>query len=342
MIHPSDSSLNSSPQPSSPQQWADPQEGVTPLTPSQQQEHLSEFFEDHYPEILWHLQSDNLHLVREQLEELSEDQRAERVGEVEGYWSRLPDLLSHSSLLVLGAGLDHRMPGVAFSGASAEEIRIEDFPEPVTIIHPSQSTGAIALGFRGGAPWFGHHQAREQFWLPLWGAIAELSGVTIVDVNYSESWWDKPALHNSFLSWLHNYDVWTVQEEHGEGQEGNNKKEQKRIGIISVGCGYDCAQKYYPWAAWAVHLSPDTFAIHTPDITSESHLPADIPQLLSLEAQEVQTYQPHGEHSQEHPWDKFQGEEVSFYSYPIKNHIGAPAVWRQRIEDIASWIKKIG
>ena len=86
----------------------DLQAGVEPLTAQQQLEQLNNFFEDNYPEIFNSLVTDEGVTYKEQ----SCPVPADLVDDTERMWARVPDLLAHSSLLVLGAGLDHRMPHV--------------------------------------------------------------------------------------------------------------------------------------------------------------------------------------------------------------------------------------
>ncbi|WP_087116949.1 hypothetical protein [Corynebacterium urinipleomorphum] len=96
------------------------------------------------------------------------------------YLAALPDRLTHAAMLMLGSGLDHTMPGVAYGMG----VEIQDVP----------GIGARVFAPAGGAqasptgPWavsshpgFGP-RSLEHYWRPLVAAVAQLSGVTIVDI----------------------------------------------------------------------------------------------------------------------------------------------------------------
>ncbi|WP_288832104.1 alpha/beta hydrolase [uncultured Corynebacterium sp.] len=89
------------------------------------------------------------------------------------YLARLPDRLTHAAMLMLGSAVDHTMPGVAFPGdVSAEDVELG------ALFTPSRPSGAWAVSC---APALGP-QAREHAWHPEVAGVAELSGVTILDV----------------------------------------------------------------------------------------------------------------------------------------------------------------
>lgn len=97
-------------------------------------------------------------------------------------WSALlPDRLTHAAMLMLGAGLDHSMPGVAF-GAS---VSARDVPEVAgRVFEPPQPTGAWAISLHSGGWWRGSGDALEHQWRPEVAAAAALSGTTILDLDY--------------------------------------------------------------------------------------------------------------------------------------------------------------
>ena len=147
----------------------DVQEGVEPLTPAEQLVQLNNFFEDNYPEIFRSLTSDEGAEYTQQGQPVPQDLKAA----TERMWSKVPDLLTHSSQLVLGAGLDHAMPHVSFcrTGVSstvwpAGQPGVAELPQGVgaTVLRPDDPTGALAISLHGGPGWFGDQQAHEQLW----------------------------------------------------------------------------------------------------------------------------------------------------------------------------------
>ena len=97
--------------------------------------------------------------------------------------ARLPDAIVHASMLVLGAGVDHTLPFVAFDGA---DCRIEDLDAdgvPVRVFVPSDPTGAVVVAAHGGAWWMGDGTARDGSFGPDCAALAQRSGAVVVDVD---------------------------------------------------------------------------------------------------------------------------------------------------------------
>lgn len=100
--------------------------------------------------------------------------------DADNYFARLPDRTTHAAMLMLGSGLDHSMPGVAFPG----EVTLRELPDLRSCIcEPSQPIGRWAIALRGGW-WYGSGTARDIAWRPLVAGVAELSGLTILDVDY--------------------------------------------------------------------------------------------------------------------------------------------------------------
>lgn len=95
--------------------------------------------------------------------------------------ARLPDRITHSAMLMLGAGLDHSMPGVAFPGKAT----VTEVPElNAQLFTPSHPTGAWAISLHPGGWWKGAGVALENAWRPEVAGVAELSGVTMLDLDY--------------------------------------------------------------------------------------------------------------------------------------------------------------
>ncbi|MFD5869314.1 alpha/beta hydrolase [Corynebacterium sp. NPDC060344] len=97
--------------------------------------------------------------------------------------ARLPDAIVHASMLVLGAGVDHTLPFVAFDGAGC---RIEDVDAagvPVRVFVPGDPTGAVVVAAHGGAWWMGDGAALDGSFGPDCAALAQRSGAVVVDVD---------------------------------------------------------------------------------------------------------------------------------------------------------------
>ncbi|QPK79248.1 alpha/beta hydrolase fold domain-containing protein [Corynebacterium lizhenjunii] len=95
------------------------------------------------------------------------------------YCAHLPDRITHAAMLVLGSGVDHAMPGTAYLGG----VEVHESAHGAVFV-PSQPTGRYAVSLHSGGWWRGSGQALEMQWRPEVAAAAELSGTTIVDVDY--------------------------------------------------------------------------------------------------------------------------------------------------------------
>ncbi|MEH0147838.1 alpha/beta hydrolase [Corynebacterium sp. Q4381] len=89
------------------------------------------------------------------------------------YLALLPDRITHASMLMLGSAVDHTMPGVAYAGAV--DVQTSEWGQ---VFVPSEPTGAWAVTLYAGPD-----TARDYAWRPDVAATAELSGVTIIDVD---------------------------------------------------------------------------------------------------------------------------------------------------------------
>lgn len=297
----------------------DVQAGVEPLTAQQQLEQLNNFFEDNYPEIFNSLVTDEGVTYKEQ----SCPVPADLVDDTERMWARVPDLLAHSSLLVLGAGLDHRMPHVAYTA----QVRAEPWtaqhgalPDGVvgTVLTPPNPSGAVAVSLHGGSGWFGDGASHDQFWLPLFAALAERSGVTIVDLTYP----------------LPGYGSWELSQQDVAEAIVQIKSElaPKVFGLVVFGSGLVAAGQVVSTAPDLNFLAalspriPEGFAV---DI-------AGVPTAISIARFDSRgtaggVIKKYFEES---------GAEVQFYEYDSEHIIAAPAVWRQRIDDLAGWLRQ--
>lgn len=301
----------------------DPLAGNQPLTPDQQLQQLLQYFEDNYPETFASLTTDEGAAYKNGGQgaavptELKE--RTERL------WSKVPDLISHASLLVLGAGLDHRMPHVSHITASGpgvdalpEELA-QQLPEGVAgqVITPSEPTGAVAISLHGGPGWFGDGLSHDQLWLPLFAALAEASGTTVYDLTYA----------------LPGYGSWAAAQEavaatHAAiaahlGKQGGD------VGVITFGSGLVAAAEVLAEAGWALIMTPRIpagFATPNPvprrtlvSVMSDDSRATPLPEARDYFAQwgnEVQ-------------WQEFVGEHI----------IAPPEQWRLRIDAAAEWLQ---
>lgn len=97
------------------------------------------------------------------------------------YTALLPDRITHAAMLMLGSAVDHAMPGVAY----AQGVETQDVPEiNARVFKPSEPTGRWAVSLHSGGWWRGSGPSLEHQWRPEVAAAAELSGTTIVDVDY--------------------------------------------------------------------------------------------------------------------------------------------------------------
>ena len=110
------------------------------------------------------------------------------------YIAHLPDRITHAAMLMLGSGLDHSMPGVAY-GVNIAKTRelpaLSDIPDtagepviPARIFVPNSPTRRWAVSLHPGGLWRGAGPALEMNWRPEVAAAAELSGTTILDLDY--------------------------------------------------------------------------------------------------------------------------------------------------------------
>lgn len=149
------------------------------LTLEQQLDQIASFISVHYKEV-WDIISSPGDFSTEHEQQAPGEQR-QLQEDAEQAVGRLNDIVTHTSQLVLGVGLDHSIPGVAFT-SNGPDISTVDGNTAVFV--PSNPTGRIAVSLHGGPGWHGSGQELEIFWRPTIAAIAELSGTTIIDVDY--------------------------------------------------------------------------------------------------------------------------------------------------------------
>lgn len=301
-----------------PNSGRDVQEGVAPLTPEQQVTQLSNYFEDNYPEIFASLTQDQGAPYRESGTPVPQELK----DATERHWARTVDLITHTSLLVLGAGLDHRMPQNAY--LSAGEVAADSEPEfaaqlpdgvRATVLSPRNraSNGAVAISVHGGPGWCGDGVSHDQFWLPLFGAIAARSGVTVVDITYP----------------LPGYGPWGETQDAvlRAGEVVRQWAQGRPLGSIVFGTGLIAAKKVVESSDFVVALSPrivEEVAMELPEI----------PLLVSvgeLDTRGTSTSDCQG-------WAEATGAELTFQSWPSEHVLAAPTVWRERVDAVADWL----
>lgn len=300
----------------------DVQEGVAPLTPEQQVRQLSDFIENNYPELFRSCTID------EGLPYTSQGQAvpAALKETTERFWASIPDLLSHTSLLVLGAGLNHQMPHVSHlrTGPIAEELELDDLPEGIraTTLRPSKPTGAVAISLHGGPGWFGDGVSHDQLWLPLFAALAEASGVTVIDLIYPlpvETSWERTeqAVEQAF----------TVIGAHVRAS--STAGESPALGLITFGTGFLAASTLANRADFHLALSP-----RIPD-GLELDL-GEVPTRVSLASLDSRGTPADDVIS----WMSHHAAEATVEQFPSEHLFAAPAVWRARVDSAAAWLSQ--
>ena len=133
------------------------------LTPEQQLEQLSSYMEVHYP-----------------LPDFRPPWAGGGSPEADRYCALLPDRIVQASMMVLGSAVDHSLPGTAFTeGVAVTESEVG------AVFTPSDADGSRwAVSLHSGGWWRGDGQALEMQWRPEVAAVAQLSGTTIIDVDY--------------------------------------------------------------------------------------------------------------------------------------------------------------
>lgn len=133
------------------------------LTPEQQLDQLSSYLEVHYP-----------------LPDFRPPWAGGGSPEADRYCALLPDRIVQASMLVLGSAVDHSLPGTAFTDGVTETES-----EVGAIFAPSEADNRRwAVSLHSGGWWRGDGKALQMQWRPEVAAAAQLSGTTIIDVDY--------------------------------------------------------------------------------------------------------------------------------------------------------------
>ncbi|MHA2787770.1 alpha/beta hydrolase [Corynebacterium sp. S7] len=234
------------------------------------------------------------------------------------YTALLPDRITHASMLMLGTAVDHSMPGVAFAG----DVQVEDV---LTIgarqFTPSEPTGRWAISLHSGGWWRGSGNALEHSWRPEVAAAAELSGTTILDVDYPLAPKYKVAAMRD-----------TVEQAIGYA------KHHSPSSITAWG--------YSSGAALATLVAPlvDGLVLTFPDLDSLANLPAEIRGAAHISPpsswpRTLLQIALHDEIASRPNVDGASNVEVK--EYYSTHRIATPEVNRQKITDVAEFLKSV-
>ncbi len=297
--------------------------GHEKLSPRQQLGLLLQYFRDSYPEIYTSLTTD---------EGAGGAVTAELKDATERMWARVPDLITHCSLLVLGAGLDQTMPGVAFlrSGPAASPVDVAGLA--ATVLRPSSPTGAVAVSLHGGPGWFGDAESHDQLWLPLFAALAEKSGVTVVDLVYPLPGYGDGTPQKTAAAVASA--VAEVRERAGEFVAG---AAADRVGLVTFGSGLTVAEQVVEDASFLLAMTPRIPEGQDLDLSGVSTR-------VSVASEDSR-----GTHPQTVlDWftartggrEPATGTDFEYAEYLSEHIIGVPDVWRRRVSDDAAWLAR--
>lgn len=293
----------------------DVQAGRDGISPREQLTQLLTFFEDSYPEIFRSLTTD-------EAADAPDGVTAELKDRTERLWARVPDLITHCSLLVLGAGLDHAMPTSAFlkTGPSAEPVTVAGVPG--TVLTPREPTGAVAVSLHGGPGWFGDAESHDQLWLPLFAALAEKSGVTVVDLLYP-----LPA-YGQDASPQRTRDAVAAAFAEVRGWD----RPDQRTGLVTFGSGFGLARDVVEQADFLLAMTPRI----GDDLLAAPPALAQVPTLVSVASEDSRGTPA----AQVQEFFTSCAPDHLFRAYLSEHLIGAPDVWRRRVGDDAAWLAR--
>ncbi|AZA10450.1 alpha/beta hydrolase [Corynebacterium gerontici] len=230
------------------------------------------------------------------------------------YDARLADRSTHAAMIMLGAAVDHSTPGVAF----ARGVDTTDVPEVGgTIIRPEQPSGAWGISLHPGGWWKGSGVALENAWRPEVAAVANLSGVTFLDLDYplvpEYSLPDVIASVRKAAEWI--------------------KREQEPSSL--VGWGYSSG------GALAVlsEVPFDRLALTFPHLDL-SMLPGDVRQEVKFPKQLAAGSTLIQVASQDAIAGRYQWAEqqAEVREYVSEHRLSTPAVARERVRDVAKFL----
>lgn len=312
--------------------------GHDKLSPRQQLTQLLDYFEDCYPEIFRSLTTDEgAGVTGDELTELKDA--------TERMWARVPDLITHCSLLVLGAGLDQSMPGVAFLkiGPDASPVTVGGLTG--TLLRPSQPTGAVAVSLHGGPGWFGDAESHDQLWLPLFAALAEKSGVTVVDLLYPLPGYgegtveERTRLMEDAVAAAFGEVAESAAELVGEGagSAAGAGAGADRVGLITFGSGFTAARQVLEnrEEAFLLAMTPRIPAGAGSDDGFDPDLHG-VPTLVSMASEDSRGTAAEAVREFFLP----RTDDLDYREYLSEHIIGVPDVWRRRVSDDAEWLSR--
>ena len=266
------------------------------LTPEQQLDQLSSYLEVHYP-----------------LPDFRPPWAGGGSPEADRYCALLPDRIVQASMLVLGSAVDHSLPGTAFTDGVTETES-----EVGAIFRPSEADNRRwAVSLHSGGWWRGDGEALQMQWRPEVAAAAQLSGTTIIDVDYP-------------LAPEH-----TVAEMVQSVQAAVDYARAHGAEHVTV-WGYSSG------GALAALVPADALLLTFPDFGALAKLPEEIRGDYTLDAHKlgasysrilVQTAR------QDEIAEKVEIPEAENGEYVAMHRISTPAVARQRIRDAAEFLK---
>lgn len=274
------------------------------LPPLQQLEQLTSYFDAHYP-----------------LPDFTPPWKggAGDPNPADRYVGKLPDRITHASMLMLGSAVDHAMPGVAF----AKDIEVEDVPEiGGQIMRPAEPTGAWAISFHSGGWWRGAGEALDFQWRPEVAAAAALSGSTILDLDHplapQASLADIDAFVARALDW-----------------------------VRAQGASHVSAWGYSSGGALASLQAArvDALVLTFPDLDSVANLPSEVAAGFSVPTPDqwpttlVQVAQ--RDEIAARPQGIDDADNVTVTEFMSTHRISTPEVARERIQEVAEFLRSV-
>lgn len=235
------------------------------------------------------------------------------------YCAHLPDRTTHTAMLMLGSAVDHAMPGVAFIG----DISVDSVPDVgAAIFTPSDPSGRWAVSFHSGGWWRGSGDALEFQWRPEVAAAAELSGTTILDLDY-------PLAPSHTIAQMSE----AVAKAVGYARHHN--------ATSITGWGYSSGAAL---AALNAKLF-DALVLTFPDLASVSRLPEEIrgtaaiapaatwpTTFVQVATRDEIATRPEGIES---------AENITVKDYVSRHRISTPKIAREKIRDVAEFLQTI-
>ncbi|AFH51014.1 Alpha/beta hydrolase family protein [Corynebacterium pseudotuberculosis 267] len=224
------------------------------------------------------------------------------------YDARLADRITHASMLMLGSALDHTTPGVTFDSG----VTTEDVPNG-QIIRPAHPTGVWGISLHPGGWWKGSGTALENAWRPEVAAVANLSGITFLDLDY-------PLLPDHTVS-----DAIASVRRAAQWVRSMNPPRLVAWGYSSGAALAALTSDL--WDAQALtfpHLTLDYLPTHLCD--------AEFPQVFPPTFLQVATQDSVADR---YPWAEAQSQVKEYVS---EHRVATPEVMRERVKDVADFL----